>query len=294
MARSGAWGIAVAVAGLALLPGCPLRVEKIPTVNTPPNTYFQREPPSRIGLGNCVPGQVSGPQLHTHWVTYSNEVSFSWLGTDLDNDVAAYQYQLVETDSLYYETGGLQGTVVRSLDPPSQSGEENWTDRPSLVKLQRQIRRQQPCADHRDSIDAAGAVDASPAISRFEVSFDDIPPVPEIRNSAQQCKKIGNVTQAEFWITATDFSRRGPTPRKYLEYRVQLVGSSACQSHQAPGFTDWQCFRTDDPNDVVIIGTEPPTVYDDLLGGTGCEFTFTVEVRDPAGKLARAECVVAK
>jgi hypothetical protein len=284
---------------LTALSGCPLHVEQDSVPNTPPNTFFEREPPFRVGGGDCGGGLPAGEQQHSRWITFTNEVSFSWRGSDLDNDVVAYQYQLVETDSLYYLTGGLQGTVIRSLDPRSESGELRWTER--LTDTFQTFR------DLNDgwfefrvrAIDAAGAPDESFAVSRFEVFFDDVPPVPIIDNFVQACGRLGTLTQVRFNITATDVSRKGTTPRSQLQYSVQLRASSSVDlcdgSHVSDSFTEWECFPSDDPNDLVVIGGEPPTEYNDLRARDGCVWTFTLRVRDPSGQVTSdTRCQVRK
>lgn len=300
MRRSLASGTALLAAGavVAALSGCPLRLEDQPQANTPPNTFFDRDPPFRSGGGDCGGGLPAGEQKHSQWITFTGEVSLSWAGTDLDNDVVAFQYQLVETDSLYYLTGGLQGSVLRSLDPRSESGEERWTER--LTDTFQTFR------DLNDgwfefrvrSIDAAGAMDPSPAVSRFEVFFDNIPPVAIIANPSQ-CGRLGSMTQARFQLTASDVSRKGVTPRSQLQYSVQLRASKAVGScnnrHISDSFTEWECFPSDDPNDVVIVGAAAPTDYNDLDGTSPCEWTFTYRVRDPAGQITTNNtCVLAK
>jgi hypothetical protein len=273
---------------LAFLPGCPVRVEDDPTPNTAPNTFFERDPPFRVGGGDCGGGLPAGEQFHARWITFTSEVSFSWRGSDLDNDVVAYQYQLVETDSLYYLTGGLQGTVLRSLDPRSESGEAQWTQRITDTF--------QTFRDLGDgwfefrvrAIDAAGDPDGTPAVSRFEVFFDNVPPVPILVNRVTECRRMGSQTQASFLISASDQSRKGATPRSQLQYSVSLratSGTAFCPV-DFPTFTEWRCFPSDDPNDLVVIGMEPPFDYGSLQNSAGCVLTFTVRVRDPSGQVA--------
>ncbi|HMB69742.1 MAG TPA: hypothetical protein VKU85_10540 [bacterium] len=287
---------ATACALLAFLSGCPVHVENTPVPNVAPNTFFERDPPFRVGGGDCGGGVPAGEQQHSRWVTFTSEVSFGWRGSDLDNDVVAYQYQLVEVDSLYYLTGGLQGNVIRSLDPRSESGEERWTERITDTF--------QTFRDLSDgwfefrvrAIDATGEWDSTPALSRFEVFFDNVPPLPIIANPGQ-CGRLGPLTQARFQLTASDVSRKGPTPRSQLQYSVQLRASqnvNSCDSHLSDSFTEWLCFPSDDPNDVIILGAEPPTDYNDLTGTAGCVWTFTVRVRDPAGQITSLSCDLVK
>ena len=75
--------------------GC-FEFEKEPQPHTPPTTFFNGTPPD---------------------TTFRNAAFFQWIGTDLDSDVVAFQFQLVETDSVYFETGGQVGGVIRSIDP---------------------------------------------------------------------------------------------------------------------------------------------------------------------------------
>jgi hypothetical protein len=94
-------------------------------------------------------------------------------------------------------------------------------------------------------------------------------------------------TQATFLITASDLSRKGVTPRSQLQYSVQLratQGVAACNVDFA-SFTEWVCFPSDDPNDLVVLGTQPPYDYTALLNDPTCVLTFTLRVRDPSGQV---------
>jgi hypothetical protein len=283
-----ALALLAAGAALAAVSGCPLHVENEGQPNAAPNTFFERDPPFRVGGGDCGGGLPAGEQEHARWITFTSEVSFGWRGSDLDDDVVAFQYQLVETDSLYYLAGGLQGSVLRSLDPRSESGEAQWTERITDTF--------QTFRDLTDgwfefrvrAIDAAGEPDGTPAISRFEVFFDNVPPVPTITNFVTQCGRMGSSTRAVFFITASDQSRKGATPRSQLQYSVQLRATQSVAQCPIdfPVFTEWVCFPSDDPNDLVVIGTEPPSDYGSLTNNPPCVLTFTLRVRDPAGQVA--------
>lgn len=251
------------------LSGCPLSIEKEQRDNAAPNTFFDSTPPD---------------------TTFQNEVSFRWLGTDLDSDVVAFQYQLVEVDSLYYFTNGANGTVIRSLDPRSESGEQQWTER---VTDNFQTFRDLDDGWYEmraRSIDSGGQPDESPATKAFFVFFDDIPPVPEIRST---CGRIGALTSYVFEFTASDASRRATTPRSAIEYAVQLRSNSCsmCPEHCADSFTDWRRFPDNDVENLLTAGNSPPTVYSDLFSRP-CVFTFTLRVRDPARLLSVTSCDV--
>jgi hypothetical protein len=259
--------LALAVA----LSGCPFQFEEEERENFLPNTFFSRFPPD---------------------TTFSNEVSFTWLGTDLDSDVVAFQYQFVEVDSLYYFTNGLQGEVIRSLDPRSESGEERWTDR-----LTDNFQTFRDLDDgwyemRTRAIDARQAADDTPASRRVFVFFDDVPPMPMITNTPR-CGRIGSLTGYLFSFTASDASRRSTTPRSLLQYRVQLrsISQSQCPEHAADGFTGWQFFPSDDFNDVITVGDQAPTNYQDLFS-RNCTWTFTLQVRDPAGLITTEVCEI--
>lgn len=282
---------ALAAGMLLALPGCPLKFEDEPGTNAPPNTFFDRQPPFLTGGGGCGGGGGGfGPQEHTKWISFLNEVSFSWLGTDLDSDVVAFQFQLVETDSLYYATEGLRGSVLRSLDPRSESPEEQWSER---VTDDFQAYQQLPDGWYEfrvRALDASAQPDDSPARSRFEVFFDDIPPAPEIRNT---CGRIGSGTSKLFFVTASDLSRSGIVPRSLLEWRARLRSDSPtmCPEHAADQFTPWTCFPDDNVDNLIKLGDQPPTQYQDLFSRP-CSWTFVLQVRDPSGKIGSVECPV--
>lgn len=260
---------ALIVLGLVLVvSGCPFRFEEENRPNAAPNTYFDRSPPD---------------------TTFQNEVSFRWVGTDLDSDVVAYQFQLVQVDSLYYYTGGVQGTVLRSIDPRSESPDTLWSER-----VTDDFRTVRDLDDgwyefRARAIDDRREADPTPATTLFYVFFDDVPPVPEIQNDPR-CGRIGSRTDYVFLVNATDASRNAITPRSRLEYSVQLRVSSgtSCLEHRADPFTDWVRFP-DDTATPVLIGNDPPTVYQDLFS-RGCTWTFTLRVRDPAGSIATTSC----
>jgi hypothetical protein len=258
--------------GLAIAAGgCPLRFEEDPQPNQAPNTFYERQPPD---------------------TSFVNEVTYAWLGTDLDSDVVAFQYQLVETDSLYYYSNGLQGSVIRSLIPRSESSEVMWTDR-TTDDFQTFRDLEDGWYEFRTrSIDSRGAVDDTPATHRFFVFFDDIPPVAEIRDP---CGRIGGARRYVFPITASDDSRRSTTPRSKLEYSVQLRSQSptACPAHAGDPFTDWRFFPSDDVDDLILIGDSPPTLYQDL-DTAPCTWTFTLRVRDPAGLITVTTCDIVR
>lgn len=265
----------VPVAGVTLVAsGCLFRYEKESPPNVVPNTYYDIAPPD---------------------TTFVNEVSFLWVGTDLDSDVVAFQYQLVETDAQYYFTQGTSGTVLRSIVPRSESGAENWIDRTTDDFETFRDLHDGWYEFRTRAIDARGSFDDTPARKRFFVFFDDIAPAPEIRTigSRAPCGRLGNLTGWTFSITASDASRSSTTPRSALQYSVQLRAESAvsCSEHLADPFTAWKAFPSDDVEDVVIIGDQPPTVYQDLFS-RNCTWNFTVRVRDPAGLVATLSCQI--
>jgi hypothetical protein len=255
--------------------GCLFRFEKESPPNVLPNTYFDIAPPD---------------------TTFVNEVSFLWVGTDLDSDVVAYQFQLVETDAVYFFSRGTQGSVIRSIVPRSESGAEQWVDR-TTDDFETFLGLDDGWYEFRArSIDARGAVDDSPARKQFYVFFDDIPPLPEVRPIGTNIGCGGRIAPLTGWtfaITASDASRSSTTPRSLLEYSVQLRAESAntCSEHLADSFTEWRRFPTDDIDDLVIIGDQPPTVYQDLFSAN-CTWNFTLRVRDPAGLIAAANCSI--
>jgi len=252
--------------------GC-VEFEKQPKDNLPPSTFF-----------NITPDDT----------TFRNEAFFQWIGTDLDSDVVAFQYQLVETDSLYFETGGLAGSVLQSIDPI----EDRWSDR--------RTDNFRSFADLEDgwyemrarSIDQEG-LESPTAVFRYYVFFDDIAPVPIIGtvdaqgNNNQGCGRIGSATSWVFQINASDESRRQVTPRQFIEYSFELRGRSQnnCSTHLADGFTDWTLF----PPGVqpLTVGGSPPTQYTDLFDPL-CRWDFTLRARDPAGNIGTVSCCITR
>jgi hypothetical protein len=277
-----------------LVAGCPLKFEKEARDNSPPFTYFDVSPND---------------------TTFSNEVFFSWIGTDLDSDVVAYQYQLVATDSAYYYTGGAGGRVVASLDPrpqdvgsPRQPGDPGYTedDRTFERYSEQSLDNFQSFSDLEDgwyemrarSIDDSGIPNGAPARFRFYVFFDDIPPSPVVIDPkpgtiTPACGRIGSVTSWTFFITASDSSRNAGTPREALEFSYQLRARSAanCTTHLTDSFTEWTRFPSG--GNPVEIGTTPPTLYTDLFDAN-CGWELTLRVRDPAGNVASVPCCISR
>jgi hypothetical protein len=264
-----------AVAGLAvLLSGCPLEFQKETRTDSPPFTFFDTAPAD---------------------TSFKDQVTFHWLGTDLDSDVVAYQYQLVQTDQHYYFFGPDSGQVLRSVDPRSDSPDVQWTARVTS-SFQAFAGLEDGWYEMRArSIDSEG-VPSAPANRRFYVFFDDIPPqvsiVPNPQGTSPACGRIGQRTSWRFFFTAMDSSRSGITPRSSLEYAYQLraVNASNCNTHLSDPFTDWTRFP-DDTNDPVQAGNTPPTLYSDLFDPQ-CGWSFTVRVRDPAGQVGTATCCI--
>jgi hypothetical protein len=272
------WTAVVLFAGAVALAGCPLEFEKEDLGAAPPSTFYEVSPPD---------------------TSFSNQVFFVWQGTDLDSDVVAYQYQFVQTDSLYFVTGGLEGQVIRSLDPrvELQPGDDDviWSDRTtdnsqSFVELddgwfEMRVR----------AIDDDGQPDTTPARHRFYVFFDDRAPEPIILSP---CARLDGVTSWTFLCDAQDFSRRGiETPRTQLEYTYQLRAQTGdpC-THQADSATDWKFF----PDESTILRIDGSTITIDGGSGTqyndffdqGCRWDFTFRVRDPAGNIATTVCTI--
>ncbi|MEZ5066667.1 MAG: hypothetical protein R3B81_18230 [bacterium] len=258
------------------LSGCPLSFDKQAGENTNPITFFDSTPAD---------------------TTFRNEAFFRWIGTDLDSDVVAYQYQLVETDEAFFESGGQAGTVIRSLDPPG-GPDDNWTPR--------QTDQFTTFSDLDDgwyemrarSIDSEGAFSET-ARFRFYVFFDDVPPVPvigdydEFGEIDQMCGRIGQTTSYVFFINASDDSRLQTTPRTAIEYSYELRGRSqnTCTSHLSDGFTDWTYFPSG--SDPLIVGNAPPTQYSDLFDSQ-CLWDFTLRARDPAGNIGTVSCCITR
>lgn len=270
--------LAATAALAALLSGCPFEFVKETSENTAPFTFFDFAPED---------------------TTYSNSVSFRWLGTDLDNDVVAYQYQLVETDQRYYFFGADSGSVLRSVEPRSDTTDILWTER-----VTDNFQSFSDLADgwyemRARSIDGGGA-ESPPARARFYVFFDDIDPVvrlvpnPAGGSGTQACGRIAPRTSWSFFIEVADSSRSGETPFTALEYSFQLRAHrpSDCDNHISDPFTDWEFF----PEDTVFpfeMGNEPPNEYNDLFDNN-CGWDFAVRVRDPAGNTATARCCISQ
>lgn len=273
-----------ALLGLAaLLAGCPFEFRKEGAGNSAPTTFF-----------DVAPGDT----------TFSNEAFFTWLGTDLDSDVVAYQYQLVETDSLFYYTAGQQGHVLRSLDPRREfTGSETLED--TYLWSDRSLDNSQSFAELNDgwyemrarAIDDAGQASTAPARYRFYVFFDDVPPTPVIidprpGSSNPACGRLpSGVSSWSFFLDAADESRNALTPRSQLEFSYQLRARSTvtCNTHLTDSFTEWMRFPSDGLP--VEVGQVPPTIYTDLFDPF-CGWDFTFRVRDPAGNVATVSCCV--
>jgi hypothetical protein len=141
----------------------------------------------------------------------ASPVFLSWIGTDADGDVVGYQYQLVETDEAYFLSGGLASEVLRSLDPPSDSGEENWTPQ-SRDSLRTFLSLDDSWYEFRARcVDDAGAADTTPAMHRFGIVFDDVTPAPVIGTvdeqgqNDQMCGRLNGVTFHTFLVNAQDY-----------------------------------------------------------------------------------------
>jgi len=264
-----------------LLAGCPFEFEKEPSENQPPFAFFNVAPPD---------------------TTFANEAFYSWLGTDRDSDVVAYQYQLVETDSLYYFSRGTQGRVLRSIDPRREFASpdeptEIWSDR-TLDNFTSFSELPDGWYEMRARAIDAGGTPSPPAKARLYVFFDDIPPLPIIvdprpgTSSTPACGRIG-VSSWTFFIDATDESRSQTTPRTALEYSYQLRAKSAanCSTHLTDAFTEWRPFPTGGLP--IEVGNAPPTLYTDLFD-VNCGWDLTLRVRDPAGNVASTVCCVAR
>jgi len=272
---------------LALLSGCPLDFETEPRPNSAPFTFF-----------DGAPGDT----------TFEKNVAFRWLGTDIDSDVVAYQYQLVYTDSEYYFSGGQGGTVLRSIAPPSPSGEEFWSGR-ETDSFQSFVDLDDGYYEMRArSIDDAGNISPT-ARHRFYLQFDDVVPCvitvlenwtldPRYEDLCEEVEEDGNEGCGRvlglglphtFFFTASDESRSGATPRSQLEYRYTIRGRSVltCSTHLSDSPTEWASFPND--SDVPVRG---PTYTD--LDDADCGWDFKVEVRDPAGRIGVATCCVSQ
>ena len=257
---------------VAVSSGCPLKFEGEPRSNAAPTTFFDTAPED---------------------TSFTNEVTFRWIGTDEDSDVVAYQFQLFQTDSLAFETKGAEGERIRSILPRTESAAENWVPRVTDQFLTERDLEDGWYEFRVRAIDSEGTADPEPAVKYFHVFFDDIEPVPFLEN-VPLCGRLQNTQSYVFLINATDASRSHPvTPRSSLEYSVQLraVSTEFCTQHLQDPFTDWVRFP-DDGTAPVPIGNNPPTLYQDLFP-PGCDWQFTLRVRDPAINTGvYEECVI--
>lgn len=261
-------GVAFLLATIVAPLSCLLRYEEEESANEPPQTFFD----------------VSTPDT-----SYTSDIFLRWVGTDKDTDIAAYQYRLVATDSLYYQTQGMCGQVLYSLDPAGPADDTLWSTR-RRENFTRFFELDDGYYEFSvRSIDATGRHDPNPARTRFYVFFDDIPPVAVIESA---CGRLNGVTTKVFTINASDRSRRSTTPRSRLEYqyRLRALNSSLCKQHLNDPFTEWKKFP---PNDLVpvLIGNQAPTFYNDLYS-RGCRWEFNVRVRDAAGNVGTASCEI--
>jgi hypothetical protein len=267
-------GALLAALGLALVTsGCPLSFEKDPRVDVAPTTFFDSSPAD---------------------TSFTNEVSFRWIGTDEDSDVVAYQFQLFQVDSLSFETKGAEGERIRSIRPRFESPAERWSERQTDQFFTQRDLEDGWYEFRVRAIDAEGVADPEPAVKYFYVFFDDIAPTPFLENQPL-CGRLQNSQSYVFLINATDASRSNPvTARSTLEYSVQLRSLSqppVCTQHTQDPFTDYVRFP-DDGSAPIPIGNNPPTVYQDLFP-PGCDWRFTLRVRDPAGNTGvYEECVI--
>ncbi len=269
-----------AVSALLALGACgSLEFEKEDFDNSAPITFFDVAPPD---------------------TTFANEVSFRWIGTDLDSDVVAYQYKLVETDSLWYYDGGpaSAGSEIRIVAPlPEGRGADGWSERVTSNFEAFALLPDGWYEMRARSIDSEGASSDS-AVSRFYVFFDDVPPEVEIvgppGTTRSPCGRIGTSTAWTFWFNATDASRSSATPRSSLQYSYQLRArrTDNCSSHLSDGFTQFQFFP-DDGDIPVEVGNALPTLYTDLFDGA-CGWVFTLRVRDPAGNTTTTACCISQ
>ena len=255
----------------------PDHVDKAPAEfpdNIPPDTLFEIVPPDTVSV---------------------DQVFFQWIGIDVDGEVVAFQTQLVETDSLYFATGGQQGHVIRSLHPFRER--DPGDPDPDFYLWAKPSADSWYAAELDDgwygfrvrSIDDDRAVDPTPARTRFRAVLDAVAPKPSIVNSDECGRLLPGQTFHSFQIDASDSTRNGLTPRTHLEYSVQLRATSqtACTQHLADPFTAWRFFP--DETTPIVIGNAPPTLYVDLFP-PGCSWTFTLRVRDPAGNVGVATC----
>jgi hypothetical protein len=273
------------LAGLAPLVGCPVHWQNQETPNEPPTTFFLR--------------LAAEPDT-----VFVNQREFNWVGTDLDNDIVAYQFQLVEVDSLYYFSGGQVGEdhVLRYVSPHPSPGascpDDCWSPRDTDT-----FARFNELSDgwyemRVRAIDRGGSIDDTPARKLFYVFFDEVPPdaVIGVRRTDGSidpgCGRLNGAQSHVFFVNGSDVSANAATPRSRLEYRVQLRATNLtdCTQHVADPFTEWRRFP-DDSDVPVVIGDAPPTQYTDLFP-VGCEWTFTLEVRDPALNKGSDHCTI--
>ncbi|HET9887777.1 MAG TPA: hypothetical protein VFR10_09700, partial [bacterium] len=251
---------------IAVLSGCPLSFESEPRPNAAPTTFFLGEPSD---------------------TTFSNQMQFSWNGTDEDSDVVAYQFQLV------YLGEDAPGPPVESIDPPNSTGEEEWSDR-TIDDFHSFVELDDGFYEFRvRAVDQQGVPDPNPARHTFFVFFDDIAPQPDIISPPGEATRI-TATRINFLFTASDQSRNKTTLRSKLEYSYQLRATSltACSSHTNDVFTDWKKFPSDSTVNV-LVGDQAPTIYSDLFSNN-CSWTFTLRVRDPANNIGTEVHTVTK
>ena len=286
--RTRSWTNAALATLLVVLSGCPLSYETENSENQPPRTFFEAP---------VIPDDFEGPFP----VVTERDITFLWLGTDLDSDVVAYQFQWVETDEEYALTNGLSGRVLRSIVPRQEFAEgdddELWSDRTTdnletfteLVDGYYEMRVR--------AIDDQGTPDPTPARYRFEVFVDDVAPLPSF--VPVECGGRISVTSYTFTCTAEDYSTFGVRSlRTNLLYRYRLRGNAQACGHNSDSFTNWIRFR-DETTPVVIDGREigtPATggtggAYNDFFS-SGCSWTFTFQVMDVGGNIGQAECTI--
>lgn len=264
-------GLLALLVALVALSGCPLNLDEEETPNEPPFTFFNATPPD---------------------TTFRNDAFFRWIGTDLDNDVVAYQYQLVFTDQEYYESAGQTGTVISSVDPRG-GPEQVWTDRRTDA-FQTFSELEDGWYEMRArSIDADGA-ESEAASFRFYLFYDDVSPraiigtIDAMGNNNQGCGRIGTPTAWTFLVNGTDESRNTITPRNELEYQFQLVGRTAslCETPIDDDVSDWEFFPASDPDPIQVF-------YTGLLD-PACPWDFRLSVRDAAGNIGSASCCITR
>ncbi len=263
---------ALGVLALASIVGCPFEFENEPRSNTPPTTFFLGDPPD---------------------TTFRNEIFFNWSASDLDTDVVAYQFQLVQTDQEYYFTGGAGGTLLAAIDPRQGEPGELWSGR--------ELDAFRSFSDLDDgyyelrvrAIDAKGIEDPSPARHRFYVFYDDVIPVPIFVVPTDPSTRLTQTSEIRFELTASDESRNASTPLQLLEHSYQLRAATVtnCATHLNDQFTAWTRFTVTTP--VIEVGVQPPTVYTDLTS-CNCEWIFTYRVRDPAGNVGTGTHTITK